>query len=72
MSGLWGSTSAAASWGHINLFYEFSILQSYGRGGEIALNNRKDQEKAILALHLLQIYVVYKVYIEQNPRLGHF
>jgi TnpA family transposase len=37
----------------------FQFLQSYGRGGEIAVNNREDQEKAILALHLLQICVVY-------------
>ncbi len=37
----------------------FQLLQSYGRGGEIAVNNREDQEIAILALHLLQICMVY-------------
>jgi TnpA family transposase len=31
----------------------------YGKGGEIATNNREDQERAILALHLLQICLVY-------------
>src|SRR4030065_82118 len=31
----------------------------YGKGGEIAVNNRDDQEIAILALHLLQICMVY-------------
>jgi TnpA family transposase len=31
----------------------------YGKGGEIAVNNREDQEIAILALHLLQICMVY-------------
>ena len=37
----------------------FQLFQSYGRGGEIAVNNREDQEIAILALHLLQICMVY-------------
>jgi hypothetical protein len=37
----------------------FQLLQSHGRGGEIAVNNREDQEIAILALHLLQICMVY-------------
>ncbi len=37
----------------------FQLLQSYGRGREIAVNNREDQEIAILALHLLQICMVY-------------
>ncbi len=31
----------------------------YGKGGEIATNNKEDQERAILALHLLQICLVY-------------
>ena len=31
----------------------------YGKGGEISVNNRDDQEIAILALHLLQICMVY-------------
>ncbi len=31
----------------------------YGKGGEIATNRRDDQELAILALHLLQISMVY-------------
>jgi len=31
----------------------------YGKGGEIATNRRDDQELAILALHLLQICMVY-------------
>ena len=31
----------------------------YGSGGEIATNRRDDQEVAILALHLLQISLVY-------------
>jgi TnpA family transposase len=31
----------------------------YGKGGEIATNNKEDQEIAILALHLLQICMVY-------------
>ncbi len=31
----------------------------YGKGGEIAVNNKEDQEIAILALHLLQICMVY-------------
>ena len=31
----------------------------YGKGGEIAVNNKDDQELAILALHLLQICIVY-------------
>ncbi len=31
----------------------------YGKGGEIAVNNREDQEVAILSLHLLQICMVY-------------
>jgi TnpA family transposase len=31
----------------------------YGKGGEIAVNNREDQEIAILSLHLLQICMVY-------------
>ena len=31
----------------------------YGKGGEIAVNNREDQTIAILALHLLQISLVY-------------
>ncbi len=31
----------------------------YGKGGEIAVNNRDDQEIAILSLHLLQICMVY-------------
>jgi hypothetical protein len=31
----------------------------YGKGGEIAVNNKEDQETAILALHLLQISMVY-------------
>jgi hypothetical protein len=35
------------------------LLQSHGRGGEIAVNNREDLEIAILALHLLQICMVY-------------
>ena len=29
------------------------------KGGEIAVNNKEDQEIAILALHLLQICMVY-------------
>jgi TnpA family transposase len=31
----------------------------YGKGGEIATNNKEEQEIAILALHLLQICLVY-------------
>jgi TnpA family transposase len=31
----------------------------YGKGGEIATNNREEQEIAILSLHLLQICLVY-------------
>jgi TnpA family transposase len=31
----------------------------YGKGGEIAVNNRKDQKIFILALHLLQICMSY-------------
>jgi TnpA family transposase len=31
----------------------------YGKGGEIATNNREEQEIAILSLHLLQICMVY-------------
>lgn len=31
----------------------------YGKGGEIAVNNKEDQEIAILSLHLLQICMVY-------------
>src|SRR5512147_1394806 len=31
----------------------------YGKGGEIAVNNRDEQEIAILSLHLLQICMVY-------------
>jgi len=31
----------------------------YGKGGEIAVNNKEDQEIAILSLHLLQICLVY-------------
>jgi TnpA family transposase len=30
----------------------------YCKGGEIAVNNREDQEIAILTLHLLQIFMV--------------
>ncbi len=37
----------------------FQLLQSHGRGQEIAINNREDQQIAILALHLLQICMVY-------------
>ncbi len=37
----------------------FQLLQSYGRSGEIAVNNREDQEIVILALHLLRICMVY-------------
>jgi hypothetical protein len=31
----------------------------YGKGGEIATNNREEQEIAVLALYLLQICLVY-------------
>jgi TnpA family transposase len=31
----------------------------YGKGGEIAVNNKEDQEIDVLALHLLQICIVY-------------
>jgi len=31
----------------------------YGKGGEIAVNNRNKQEIAILSLHFLQICMVY-------------
>ncbi|MGC1951140.1 MAG: Tn3 family transposase [Gammaproteobacteria bacterium] len=31
----------------------------YGKGGEVATNNREEQERAILSLHLLQICMVY-------------
>ena len=31
----------------------------YGKGGEVATNNREEQEIAILSLHLLQICMVY-------------
>jgi TnpA family transposase len=31
----------------------------YGKGGEIATNNKEDQELGILSLHLLQICMVY-------------
>ena len=31
----------------------------YGRGGELASNRQEDQELALLALHLLQIAMVY-------------
>jgi TnpA family transposase len=31
----------------------------YGKGGEIAVNNKEDQEIAVLSLHLLQICMVY-------------
>jgi TnpA family transposase len=37
----------------------FQRVQSYGRGREMAINNREDQEIAILSLHLLQICMVY-------------
>jgi TnpA family transposase len=37
----------------------FQLVQSYGRDGEMAVNNREDQEIAILSLHLLQICMVY-------------
>jgi hypothetical protein len=37
----------------------FQGVQSYGRDGEKAVNNREDQEIVILALHLLQICMVY-------------
>ncbi len=37
----------------------FQLVQSYGRDGEMAVNNREDQEIAILVLHLLQICMVY-------------
>jgi hypothetical protein len=37
----------------------FQLVQSYGRDGEIAVNNRDCQEIAILSLHLLQICMVY-------------
>jgi hypothetical protein len=37
----------------------FQLVQSYGRDGEMKVNNRKDQEIAILSLHLLQICMVY-------------
>jgi TnpA family transposase len=30
----------------------------YGKGGEIATNNKEEQEIAVLALHLLQICLV--------------
>ena len=31
----------------------------YGRSSEIATNNREEQEIAMLAMHLLQMYMVY-------------
>jgi len=31
----------------------------YGKGGEVATNRLEDQELSVLALHLLQIYLVY-------------
>ena len=31
----------------------------YGRGGEIATNHVEDQEITVLALHLLQVSLVY-------------
>lgn len=37
----------------------FQHVQSYGRDGEMAVNNREDQEIAILSLHLLQTCMVY-------------
>ncbi len=37
----------------------FKLFQSYGRDGEIAVNNRGNQKIAILALCLFQIYMVY-------------
>ncbi len=45
----WPSTNVAVTRQHF----------IYGKGGEIATNNREDQEIAILALHLLQICMVY-------------
>ena len=37
----------------------FQLVQSYGRDGEMAVNNREYQEIAILSLHLLQTCMVY-------------
>jgi TnpA family transposase len=42
----------------------------YGRGGEIASNRQEDQELALLALHLLQMAMVYTHTCKQ-PQTGH-
>ena len=51
------SNSASAektwNWNSANGFILF------GKGGELATNKREDQESAVLALHLLQICMVY-------------
>ena len=40
----------------------------YGRGGDMATNRLEDQEMAMLALHLLQISLVYiNTLMVQNP-----
>ena len=41
------------NWNSANSFILF------GKGGEIATNQREDQELAILSLHLLQMCMVY-------------
>ncbi len=42
------------------VIYELQFMANwYGKGGEIAVNNKEDQELAILSLHLLQICMVY-------------
>ena len=41
------------------IFARICPLPFYGRGGEIASNRQEDQELALLALHLLQIAMVY-------------
>ena len=48
-----GGTSVVENWNSANAF----IL--YGKGGEFASNSREDQEVGMLALHLLQISLVY-------------
>ena len=48
----------------------FQGVQSYGRDGEMAVNNREDQEIVILALHLLQICMVLRQYTTREKVLS--
>ena len=48
----------------------FQRVQSYGIDGEMAVNNREDQKIVILALHLLQICMVYIKYTTREKVLS--